>query len=89
MNNIFVGFIFGIIFIVFIMPIIQQMAQVIVNGMECLNAKSQRYVSKANVEITKNQADAQNYMNDDSYDECDDGECKIPMGFQVPQIDEQ
>ena len=88
MNNIFVGFIFGVIFIVFVMPIMQQIAQVIVNGMECFNAKAQRYVSKLNVEISKSQVDAQNYMDSNSYDDCDDGECKIPMGFQIPQADE-
>ena len=82
MNNIFVGFIFGVIFIVFVMPIMQQIAQVIVNGMECFNAKA------LNVEITKSQVDAQNYMDSNSYDDCDDGECKIPMGFQIPQADE-
>lgn len=89
-KGILIGIIVGVVGMVFAVPVLQQLASVIVNALEVINGYTTRNVTKRNAEISLIQAEVEDKLQpvgtscmgfevpDTEYiygDECDDKDC--------------
>ena len=89
-KGILIGITIGIVGVMFIMPILQQLSSVVVNALEVINGYTTRNVTKRNAEISLIQAEVEEKLQpvntscmgfevpDTEYiygDECDDKNC--------------
>ena len=76
-------FIFGIIFVVVIMPIAQSITNTVCAYLEVLSSKAQTKIQQSNYEIAKTQKEIDNLQPQELAD-C----CGQPMGFRLEDFDD-
>lgn len=59
-QGILIGIIIGVVGVLFVIPILQQLSSVVVNLLEVINGYSTRNVTKRNAEITLIQSEVEN-----------------------------
>jgi hypothetical protein len=74
-------FIFGILFVTVVMPIIQSISNVICDWINVFGAKAQVNISNLNLEITKIQCEIDKLTNENELTDC----CGQPMGFHLDE----
>ena len=79
-KGILIGIVVGIVGVMFIMPILQQLSSVIVNALEVINGYTTRNVTKRNAEISLIQAEVEDKLQPIGTS------C---MGFEVPNDEEE
>lgn len=82
MTNLII-FVFGILFVTIVMPIIQSISNALCDWINVLGAKAQVNISNSNLETTKVQCKIDELTNQGELTDC----CSPPMGFHLDECD--
>ncbi len=78
-----ITFIFGVMFVVVIMPILQSITNTLCAYLDVLGSKAQTKIQQSNYEIAKTQTEIDN-LQPQELEDC----CGQPMGFRLENFDD-